>query len=324
MVAVKIQRDAVGVGRLAKEWIGKRMGNIVKGRRYGGSGSARIEPLRTELDAPRQASRLGRGERLAGCAVGVVTVTLVALTWMVTIDTVREQRIDVLERAEQTLAGQAAVMAEAIGQELALIEQGLGVIQAAWKADSTAVDLGRWRGELPALTAVADELYISDENHVVRQDTLAQAIGQAVGSAYIPFPHGALEQYEEAGFRRRDLLLSDVLAGAGIDARQFLTYIVRPLDHPAGWEVGASFRSAALPKLFAGSAEGYSAVVALIDTRRGVLQSVAGPAARRAKTALSDSALLGAMTQSSTNTWLGETAIDGVDRISCVSSGGGS
>ena len=55
---------------------------------------------------------------------------------------------------------------------------------------------------------------------------------------------------------------------APIDARQFLMYIVRPLDHPKGWLIGASFRSSELTKLFAQAALGYNPVVALVDTKR--------------------------------------------------------
>jgi PAS domain-containing protein len=169
---------------------------------------------------------------------------------------------------------------------------------------------------MPALTAVTDDLFICDDKHIIRQDILPQAIGQGVGAAYVTFPHGSLEQYESDGTKDKEsLLLQGEATGAPIDARQFLMYIVRPLDHPKGWLIGASYRSAELTKLFAEAALGFDPVVALVDSRRGIVQAVVGPAARRPKTDLSNTPLFGIMTRSQSGSWTGVTAIDGVERL---------
>jgi PAS domain-containing protein len=103
--------------------------------------------------------------------------------------------------------------------------------------------------------------------------------------------------------------------GAPIDARQFLMYIIRPLDEPAGWLIGASYRSAELTKLFAQAALGYNSVVALMDTKRGIVQAVVGPAARRPLTDFSKTPLFGQMTRSVAGTWVGETPVDAMERL---------
>jgi PAS domain-containing protein len=92
-------------------------------------------------------------------------------------------------------------------------------------------------------------------------------------------------------------------------------YIVRPLDHPKGWLVGASYRSTELTKLFSQAALGFDPVVALVDSRHGMLQAVVGPAARRPNTDLSRSPLFGLINRSPVGTWIGTTAIDGVERL---------
>jgi PAS domain-containing protein len=92
-------------------------------------------------------------------------------------------------------------------------------------------------------------------------------------------------------------------------------YVIRPLDHPKGWLVGASYRSEELTKLFAEAALGYNPVVALVDTRRGIVQAVVGPAARRPRTDISQTQLYNELKQSPSGIWLGDTAIDGVERI---------
>ena len=68
-------------------------------------------------------------------------------------------------------------------------------------------------------------------------------------------------------------------------------------------------------KLFAQAALGYNPVVALVDSKQGILQAVVGPAARRPQTDLSKTPLFSAMTQSESGAWTGVTAIDGIERL---------
>jgi PAS domain-containing protein len=290
--------------------------NIKRRRRRTGSTSARFKPSLLVPVESAQPARIGKAELAACAAVAVVAFALVALIWIVTIRAVEEQRTEIRDRAEQALVGEAAAIAETVGHELLLVDQSLTIIQAAWKADSDTVDLAKLQKQMPALTEVTDDLFICDDQHIIRQDILPQAVGQGVGAAYVTFPHGSLEQFESDGTKDKEsLLLQGGGTGASIDARQFLMYIVRPLDHPKGWLLGASFRSAELTKLFAEAAIGFNPVVALVDTKRGIVQSVVGPAARRPKTDISNSALYNAMTRSLTGTWTGDTAIDGVARV---------
>lgn len=252
----------------------------------------------------------------ASGAVLVVALALIALIWIVTGRTVQEQNAEIRDRAEQTLVGQAATTAETISHELLLIDQSLSVIQAAWKNDSDSVNLEGWQKQFPALLSVADDIFIADDKHVIRQDISPKAVGQGVGSAYVTFPHGSLEQYQSDGTKGNDsFLIEGDAGGAPIEARQFLMYVVRPLDHPKGWLIGASYRSKELTKLFADAALGYNSLVALVDTRRGVVQAVVGPAARRPVTNLSKSSFLNIISRSDSGTWLGETALDDVRRL---------
>jgi PAS domain-containing protein len=258
---------------------------------------------------------MGKGELAACGAVAIAAVALIALIWMLTIRAVQEQQAEIRDRAEHTLAGQAATIAETVGHELQMIDQSLAVLQAVWKADSDSFDLTKWQATTPALTAVTDDLFIADDHHIIRQDIVPKAVGQGVGAAYVTFPHGSLEQFQSDGTRGRDSLLLQGDAGEPIEGRQFLMYIVRPLDHPNGWLIGASYRSEELTKLFAEASLGNSAIVALTDTKLGIVQSIVGPAARRPRTDISKTSLFGAMSRSPSGIWFGTTAIDGVERM---------
>lgn len=284
-------------------------------RRRAGATSARFKPSQLIPAETARSNRIGKAELAACGAVAIVALALIALIWIVTTRAVQEQQAEIRDRAEQVLAGQAATIAETVGHELLLIDQSLTVIQAAWKTDSNSVDLAKWQQTMPALLSVADDVFISDEKHIIRQDILPKAVGQGIGAAYVTFPHGSLEEFQSDGTKNPESLLLQGDIGQPIDARQFLMYVIRPLDHPKGWLVGASYRSEELTKLFAEAALGYNPIVALVDTRRGVVQAVVGPAARRPKTDISQTPLFNALKQSPSGTWLGDTAIDGVRRI---------
>jgi PAS domain-containing protein len=262
---------------------------------------------------------IGKAEMAACAAVVVVVAALVALIWIVTQRAVQEARADMRFRTEQMLSGQAALIAETMRHELLVVDQSLKVLQSAWHNDSDAVDLTKWKDDMPALMSVADDLFISDDKHIIRQDILPKAIGQSIGAAYVTFPHGSLETFQSDGTTDREALLLQGDLGAPIDARMFMMYIVRPLDHPKGWLIGASFRSDELPRLFAKAGLGYNPIVALVELRHGTTQAVIGPAARRPRIDMSSSPLFGLMSRSENGTWEGTTSIDGVERLHAFS-----
>ena len=197
-------------------------------RRRTGSTSARFKPSQLVPVESVRPARIGKAE-LATCgAVAIVAIALTALIWIVTIRAVQEQQTEIRDRAEQAMVGEAAAMAETIGHELLLIDQSLTILQAAWKADSNSVDLGKWQKQMPALTAVADDLFICDDKHIIRQDILPQAVGQGVGAAYVTFPHGSLEQFESDGTKDKESLLLQGDGTGGTDRCPPVPDVYRP------------------------------------------------------------------------------------------------
>jgi PAS domain-containing protein len=297
-------------------WFMKGMSYSVKRRRHRRSGATRYQHQFQPVSAtPAARIRLRARDLVAGGTVAIVALALVALIWLVTGRTIQDQRLDVRARAEQVLAGQAATIAETVSHELEMIDQSLSIIQDAWRQDSAAVNLVRWRDKLPALTAVAEDVFISDERHVIRQDIVPQAVGQSVGGAYATLPNGTLETLQPDGTAKTDDPKTQAQAGPPIEARRYLMYMIRGLDHPAGWLLGASYRSAELTRLFAQAALGFNAVAALVDTQHGGVQAVVGPAARDPILDISNTPMYDVMTRSPAGTWLGPTSMDGVMRL---------
>ena len=131
------------------------------------------------------------------------------------------------------------------------------------------------------------------------------------------FGRGSLESImsEYRAGREPGLVLGEQ-ADNGI-VRQCLMYLIRPLQARPGWLIGASYRSAALVKVFAEGSLGARGVAALIDTRRGGVQAVAGPAALAPRLNVANTMMYRAIHQKAADagTWIGPTGMDGLVRI---------
>ena len=216
-----------------------------------------------------------------------IAAALIVLIWMVTGRSIQDQREQVRDVAQRNLAGQASIMAKSVSQELLLVEQSLLVLQQAWNADPSVFDLQKWQAQMPALTDITNDLFIADDKRIIRQDILPQAIGQGIASAYVSWPHGALEKLGETTTKIGTPLGSEQTE-PGIDARRFIIYIVRPLQRPSGWLIGASFKTKELARLYSPSWFGINALAASWIRRVAVCRPSSGPR-RGALSAISQS-----------------------------------
>jgi len=249
---------------------------------------------------------------LAFTAIGLISVTLIALIWTLSTRAIGEEAMDLRARTDQQIRSVAFVLAREIQDELQLVDQSLAIIQNAWVKDAGAVDLAAWRKQSLALTEVANDIFIANEHGIIIQGTLPQSIGQGFGSAYVTYPNGSLETFDPDGTTNPN----GKLPGAGgVQARQFLTYIVRPLAKPAGWMIGASYRSEGITKLLAGARLGQSGLIALVALKRGGLQAISGPSAQFANMDIAASELIDQMRKNDVGIWAGVSPIDNISRV---------
>jgi PAS domain-containing protein len=287
--------------------------NAKRRRRRTGSTAHRYTPAEA-VRATRVRHGLGATEIGGAMFAFVIAAALIVLVWVVTGRSIQDQRDQVRDLVQRNLLGQAAVMAKSVSQELLLIDQSLMILQQSWNMDSGLFDLNKWKTQVPALMSVTDDLFIADEKRIIRQDILPQAIGQGIASAYVSWPHGSLERLGEAAPKIGAPLGSEQTQPAA-DARRFIMYIVRPLDRPPGWLVGASFKTDTLAKLYSPTWFGANALAGIVDLQNGGLQTIIGPAARRPQTSLARSALYAAMSRTDNAVWTGESPIDGLTRM---------
>lgn len=281
----------------------RRVGSTA--RRYKPSELVRIDPRR----------QVSREAILVAIAVALVSAALITLVWIMANRSIDESRTLVREQVEQSLSAQAATLGEQARLELSIIDQTLAVLQAAWNKDSVNFQLSDWHKTLPALTGVADDIFIAGQNRIIQQDILPQAVGQGIGAAYLNFPHGSLEIFNPDGSPIQDSRIIPSPSNASVEARRFLVYIARPLGTPPQAILGASWRTGELTRHYASADLGFNGVAAMIDTRQGGLQAIAGPSSRRPRTDLSRTEMYEVMKKAGRGVWTGPTGMDGVERI---------
>ena len=208
-----------------------------------------------QLRERHRRTRLSTPEALACAGVAIICATLIALIWITTQRAISERYQDTRARVEATVSGQAATLAIQAQHELLMIDQSLAVLQAAWDANPDTFRLDDWRKRMPALTAVSDDLFIANDHHVIIQDIIPAAVGEGIGSAYANFATGSLEPINLTKPGSADAMVIGDLGEFGV-IRQYLMYLVRPLTRPAGWLIGASYRSQALTNVFAAAGLG--------------------------------------------------------------------
>jgi PAS domain-containing protein len=259
-----------------------------------------------------QRNKIQPSQWLTFLAIGLISLALIALIWTLTARAIEDQDRELRTRTDQQVQSVASALAVEIQDELRLVDQSLAIIQDNWNKNSDSVDLGEWRKQLLALTDVASDIFIANEQGIIVQGTLPQSVGQGFGSAYVTYPNGSLEAFGPNGTQDID---GKYPSSDKIEARQFVMYVVRPLDKPRGWWTGASYRSEGITKLFAGARLGDNGLVGLADLKRGALQAVVGSIAQFANMDLANSALIEQMRKNESGIWDGEAPMDRVPRI---------
>jgi hypothetical protein len=262
---------------------------------------------------PPRATRTGRqarlraAEMLASLGFVLVAATLIALVWLVAARSIQAETNDLRARAEATVSGQAVLLAEQVRRDMLGVEQSLRVLKAAFQADPDHFDMKAWRDQMPALTDVADDAFIADAQYIIRHDTNPAQVGLRI-DARVPGMFAPTTDQPGQG-----LLVAS--ATPSPRTREHAVLMLLRLDRPGGWLAGVAYRTAALQRLFVEANLGVQGMAALIDTRLGRIEAVAGPAAANPNYDIANTPMYAALQQRPNGTWIGASALDGVARI---------
>lgn len=278
-------------------------------RRRRRSASSRVVTQPVRFSRAGRQFQLRSAEVLASLGIVVAAATLIALVWLIPSRSIRTERDDLRARIEATVSGQSVVLAEQIRRELLGVEQSLRILKAAFQADPDHFDIGAWREQMPALTDVVEDAFILDAQFIIRHDFNSAEVGLSIGSGVASMFGPQTDKPDPYG----DLLIGPDMQKP--QTRQHVSLMLLRLDHPGGWLVGVNYRTGALRRLFTEANLGLQGMTALIETRLGRVQAVAGPAAANPNYDIAASAMYAAMQARPDGTWIGASAPDGVQRI---------
>jgi signal transduction histidine kinase len=235
---------------------------------------------------------------------------IIGFAWRTADSTTEAQRLAAVQRANAMVAGLAANYNEQISRHILALDQTLSDMVRDWESDPRRFNLEVERARARVLTGISRDMFLADENGIIRQASVSDFIGQSVGD---------LEAFREAAEHTNDKPKL-FLGGASVNPimRQWHLDAARTLHHPDGSFAGmidADYRMSAITDVFTAASppgNGFAAVISLSD---GKLRANYGAAGGTPDAAIADTPMFAAVDAEASGLWAGPSATDAVIRI---------
>lgn len=245
-------------------------------------------------------------------AVGIVLAAalLIALTWIGTLGAIDAQRTENTARVRAALANQALTFTEQINRQILAMDQTLRILVTVWETNPRRFDLEAWRTQAAVLNGLSRDMVLTDENGIVRQSSVSEAINQNVANLDYFRGLARLGEQSDAMF----------IGAATIDPimRQWHMNAARSLRYPDGSFAGAidaDYRIGAITDVFSQTDLGTGALIALVGLGDGKLRAAVGPATIDPDVSIADTPMFAAVSAGAQGLWTGPSANDAVRRI---------
>jgi signal transduction histidine kinase/AmiR/NasT family two-component response regulator len=243
--------------------------------------------------------------------IGIIALLVLAVvTCAATYWSILGQRTETEARVNTALTSQAMALSEEIDRQFLAVDQTLLVLARAWQADPATFKLEERRAEATVLSGLSRDMILVDENGIVRQSSVPEAVGQNVATRdFVVFA------------RKHPTPPSGIfIGGASIDPimRQWHLNVAVWLHHPDGSFAGAiaaDYRVAALLDVFHQAVAGNDGLVGLIGLTDGRIRANLSATEVDPNTDYATSAMVSAMTTEAAGVWFGKSAIDAVERF---------
>ena len=261
-----------------------------------------IEPLSRR----RRASSLDR--RAIGTALGIIAI--IVLTCVVSYRSILGQRADTEVRINTALTGQAMALSEEIDRQFLAVDQTLLVLARAWEADPAGFKLDGRVAEASVLSGLSRDIIVLDENGIVRQASVPEAVGQ----------NAAARDFALYARKHPTPVRGIFIGGASIDPimRQWHLNVAVWLHHPDGSFAGAiaaDYRVSALVEVFNQAVVGNDGLVGLLGLTDGRIRASRSATQVDPNTDYSPTPMVLAMKAKPAGVWFGKSATDAVERF---------
>jgi signal transduction histidine kinase/CheY-like chemotaxis protein len=240
---------------------------------------------------------------------------IIGLTWRTANRTIEDQRSEAEQRTKATVDGVAASYAEQLGRQIMALDQALDTLVRDQEADPRRFNLEAARERARILTGIARDMFLADENGVIRQSSVSDFLGQSV--ADLTVFRDAVEHTDD----KPRLYLGS--ASVNPMMRQWHMDAARTLHHPDGSFAGiidTDYRLAAVTNVLASGIPPGNSFAALSNVTDGKLRAAYGAAGSLAAGTtdanIADTPLFAAIDAGgSSGKWVGPSATDAVTRI---------
>lgn len=276
-----------------------------------GPATVMSRPPRVIVPLSRRRRSMTLDRHALGSAVGVLLVlVLIALTCVSTYRSVLIKRAETEVRVNALLTEQARALSEEINRQFLSVDETLRIMARSWERDPARFNLEQQRADATVLSGLSRDMILVDENGIVRQSSVPEAIGQNVSARdFVVYA------------RRHDTPANAIfIGGATIDPimRQWHLNFAIWLHHPDGSFAGAiaaDFRISALLDVFHQAFVGTSGLVELIGLNDGRIRANLSAADADPNTDIAKTPMVAFMKGRPSGLWTGPSATDAVHRF---------
>jgi signal transduction histidine kinase len=239
-----------------------------------------------------------------------LAVGVIGFTWYSEERTTEARRLDTAQRTNATVIGLAASYTEQISRQTIALDQTLDMMARDWEADPRQFNLEASRASSAILTGISRDMFLADENGIIRQSSVPEFIGQGVGDLEI-FRDAAEHANDKPTLRLGSATVNPIMRQWHLDA-------ARTLHHPDGSFAGiidADYRLSAITGVFGASAQAGDGFAALIGLTDGKLRATFGAAGGTPDASIADSKMFAAVDAGDAGLWIGPSATDAVVRV---------
>jgi signal transduction histidine kinase/CheY-like chemotaxis protein len=231
-------------------------------------------------------------------------------TWYMARKTVAEQRQEAIQRTNTTVTGLAGIYADQINRQIIALDQTLDMMVKDWSADPRRFNLETSRAASNVLAGISRDMFLTDENGIIRQSSVPEFIGQSAAD---------LDVFRDAAEHANDRPKL-YLGGAAVNPimRQWHLDAARTLYHPDGSFAGiidADYRLSAITGVFEAASPGQGGFAALVGLTDGKLRGTSGPAGTTPDSNIADTPMFAAVDATESGLWTGPSASDAITRV---------
>jgi signal transduction histidine kinase/CheY-like chemotaxis protein len=244
-------------------------------------------------------------------AIGIILILAgIGATIAATYRSVLNQRAETEARSTMLLTNQTLTLSEEIERQFLAVDQTLKAMARSWEQDPKSFDLEQRRSDASVLSGLSRDTIMVDEEGIVRQASVPEAVGQNVSTRdFVVYA------------RKNETPAAGVfIGGASLDPimRQWHLNVAVWLHHPDGSFAGAiaaDYRISALLDVFHQAFVGSNGLVALIGMKDGRIRANLTPTEADPNTDISATSMVAAMRSKPTGTWTGKSSTDSVERF---------